>query len=241
MSWYVAPSLQQLRDEVNAVWPGRDKTSDGSVGDLSHLARKSAHNPAPATDPSPGVVRARDFDKDGMDSWRLVTVAINDPRTEVVIYSGSHWSRKYGFERRAYYGANSHHGHVHVEIRPGKKYENDTRAWGVAPSSTPTAAAPTPAPEAHTMAGILVRTDSANPVVWFVDGNTKRILSSGEDQLLFDSGLVPSVTPKWWPVARVEAMANWAPPATADALATLKAVTDGQGRQITAIAVKVGA
>src|SRR6187431_1563394 len=52
MSWRLAKALEELRGEVNAKWPNRDKSSDGSVGDLSHQARKSDPNPNSA-----GVVR----------------------------------------------------------------------------------------------------------------------------------------------------------------------------------------
>jgi hypothetical protein len=125
---YVAPSLQQLLAEVNARWPGRDKTSDGAIGDMSHQARPSDHNPAP---PVIGVIRARDFDKDGMDPWHLVAVAILDHRTNYVIHAGRIWQRIYGFASRPYTGPNAHHGHVHVSIRHGSTWEQDRSPWGI--------------------------------------------------------------------------------------------------------------
>lgn len=45
MPWYLAPSLAQLRAEVNARWPKRSKASDGTIGDRAHSARTSDHNP----------------------------------------------------------------------------------------------------------------------------------------------------------------------------------------------------
>lgn len=235
MGWYVAPALQQLLEEVNATYPGRDKTSDGAVGDVSHSARKSDHNPDYADG---GVIRARDFDKDGMDAWRLVTLAINDHRVQYVIHAGSFWDRKYGFQRRGYTGVNAHHGHVHVSLRHGTQYENDTSLWGVAPPAPTTIAAPTPEVPDMT-AGALIRTTSNDPVVWFYNGSTKRMLKSGEDQRLFDTGLVASMSPKWYSPDDIAAIPD--EDLTYKLVDRLYSVVVGHGRQITAIAIKVGA
>lgn len=126
MTWYVAPSLQQLLREVNARWPGRDRTSDGSVGDTSHQARRSDHNPDPD---SGGVVRARDFDRDGIDPMLLVRVACTDPRTNYVIFNRVIYTRANGFRPAPYGGTNPHTGHVHVSIRHGSAWENSTAPW----------------------------------------------------------------------------------------------------------------
>jgi peptidoglycan hydrolase-like protein with peptidoglycan-binding domain len=61
MSWRVAGALLELRSEIDTRWPNRDRSSDGSIGDASHAASKSDHNPNPA-----GVVRAIDVDADGI-------------------------------------------------------------------------------------------------------------------------------------------------------------------------------
>ena len=68
MSWYVAHSLDQLLAEINASAPGRNKASDGSIGDANHSNSTSDHNPCDCHD----AVCARDFTHDpggGFDSY----------------------------------------------------------------------------------------------------------------------------------------------------------------------------
>lgn len=55
-----------LRAQVDERWPGRDKRSDGWIGDAAHAARKSDHNPD-----ADGWVHALDIDKDGIDAQAL--------------------------------------------------------------------------------------------------------------------------------------------------------------------------
>lgn len=141
-TWYEAPALKTLLKEVNAAYPGRDRKSDGMIGDTAHAARKSDHNPDLSAG---GVVRARDFDKDGLDKHALVQALITDDRVEYVIFEGLIYQRKYNFVPRKYTGVNGHYGHVHVSLRHGKQWENDTRPWGIATpvgSKVPTSGIP---------------------------------------------------------------------------------------------------
>src|SRR5688572_25663599 len=55
----LVPSLVALRTEFNRLFPGRDKTSDGWIGDTAHSATKSDHNPDLR-----GLVHAIDVDRD---------------------------------------------------------------------------------------------------------------------------------------------------------------------------------
>lgn len=124
--WYLAPSLVALRTEINRRWPNRDKTSDGSIGDASHQARVSDHNPDWSAG---GVVRAIDVDNDGIDVDLLLNVLIGDQRVRYVIWDHHIYSRTYNWAKRPYDGADPHTGHVHVSINHTKAAETDTSAW----------------------------------------------------------------------------------------------------------------
>lgn len=131
MSYYLAPSLEKLRSQINQKFPQRDKTSDGWIGDPSHAARKSDHNP---DWDHGGVVRAIDVDVDDRDPVGdlrvlLVNAAKKDPRTYYVISNGYIYSRTYGFSKRKYTGSNGHFHHVHVSIRAGSEFEDSTTTW----------------------------------------------------------------------------------------------------------------
>lgn len=137
MAWRLAGALVSLRAAINARWPNRDKTSDGTVGDPAHFARGSAsdHNPW-ITVNGVGVVRALDIDRDGIDApWlaeqlRLLGAA-GDVRLRdrgYVIYNRritrgdwSGWS--------VYSGSNPHVAHMHVSFARGANGFDDTRGW----------------------------------------------------------------------------------------------------------------
>lgn len=149
--WKLAPSLVDLIDEVDARWPNRKRTSDGSIGDASHAARASDHNPDRDADPMPaGYVSALDITKDSaaqMEELRRKLVA--DPRTWYVIHNGRIWSRTYGFREQVYNGTNAHTAHMHVSLMQtaaGAK----AGPWGVVEVPKPApkpAPAPAPAPK----------------------------------------------------------------------------------------------
>lgn len=149
-TWYLAPSLVRLRDEINARWPGRDKRSDGTIGDLAHQARVSEHNPD-----SWGCVRALDITTKGINPSTVIDAAIKHPATHYVIHDHHIYSRTYGFAKRPYTGSNPHTTHLHVSILNNtsgkateaerKAAEASTLAWGLAFAPAPPVK-PTPAP-----------------------------------------------------------------------------------------------
>lgn len=133
MAWYLAPALVRLRLEINETWPGRDRSSDGSIGDAAHSNRTSDHNPDPAAG---GIVRAIDVDEDGIPAAAVVGQIIRDSRTAYVIYEGRIWENPAAFPGRGYWrkytGANPHDHHFHLSVRRGPAWDSSTRPWGVA-------------------------------------------------------------------------------------------------------------
>lgn len=122
--WFVAPSLLRLRAQVDQVWPQRDRSSDGTIGDPSHAAAVSSHNPCwRCPGRLRGVVRGMDLDNDGDPGQQtpLVTdvkdAAIGDPRVWYVIWNRRIYSRTYGWQARVYTGANPHDRHLHISLR----------------------------------------------------------------------------------------------------------------------------
>jgi len=151
-SFYLAPSLVQYRNEVNARWPQRDKASDGWIGDTSHQARPSDHNPDYSTAAKArgvyGIVRAFDTDEDldgnrtdsGPDAWPIVEqiFANRDPRVRYLIYEGRIIAGDAGpspWQWRPYTGANAHRHHIHLSILSTAAAESDTTPW-LAPKQT---------------------------------------------------------------------------------------------------------
>lgn len=121
--WFPAPVLLSLRDEVNKRFPHRDKASDGIIGDPSHQARVSEHNPCWTCDGKfHGIVRAIDIDSgpDGDPNHDLVRELLNavigDPRVWYVISNRIIYSRTYGWRARAYTGTDPHTNHVHISF-----------------------------------------------------------------------------------------------------------------------------
>ena len=146
-SWILVPCLVTLRSEFNALSPGRDKASDGSIGDLAHTQTSSDHNPdetgnTPTEDAdSINEVHAIDVDKDLRKSGWTMSKAVEiivvrhrqgrDDRLQNVIYNRRIWSRSWGWTARSYTGANAHTQHAHFSARYTTAQERDTRPWGL--------------------------------------------------------------------------------------------------------------
>lgn len=87
----LVPAGVQLRKEIDARWPKRDRRSDGWIGDSAHQARKSDHNPD-----SRGWVHALDIDADLIPGGRK---AAQELANQLIAYARS---GKPGSERIKY-------------------------------------------------------------------------------------------------------------------------------------------
>lgn len=132
MAWRLARGLEKLRAQVNEKWPNRRKDSDGSVGDTSHAARPSDHNPVN------GVVHAIDITHDprgGFDSYAFADLLLKnqDHRVKYIISNrriGSGPSGTAPGSWRKYTGSNAHDHHVHISIVSGA-LQDDVSPWDI--------------------------------------------------------------------------------------------------------------
>lgn len=124
MAWYLNRALTNLRNEVNAQWPSRDKTSDGTIGDLLHQNTTSDHNPD-----RDGSVDAWDMDIDGVDVWKIINQFEKHEASRYWIYDRQIASRSNNWKRERYTGSNPHDKHVHFNTREG--YEDSNKPWGI--------------------------------------------------------------------------------------------------------------
>ena len=119
----LSKSAIQLREQIDDAFPGRDRTSDGWIGDTRHAARKSDHNPD-----AQGWVRAIDIDRDLagkgrkpdvmpdlVDQIRLIAKS-GDKRISYIIFDGKIASSKKTWAWRPYDGINQHNHHAHVSF-----------------------------------------------------------------------------------------------------------------------------
>lgn len=155
MSWRLAESLKKLREQINAAYPKRDKTSDGSIGDAAHASRNSDHNPW-VFDGKQGVVTAIDIDEDlngGKATLEEIVTAIRksrDPRVKYIIYEGRITVAGSNLQRwKKYTGKNAHKQHAHISVHSDRKLYDSRAEWsiGVTPEPPPLPPIPDPEPE----------------------------------------------------------------------------------------------
>lgn len=130
MAWRLNPALSTLRAEVNARWPNRDKTSDGTIGDLAHQGTVSDHNPD-----RDGSVDAWDMDVDGVDVWQVIGAFEKHVAARYWIYNRQIATRANRWRREPYGGSNPHDKHVHLNT--DEDHENSTAPFGIWPPPPP--------------------------------------------------------------------------------------------------------
>ena len=144
-TWVLVPCLDRLRTELNRIAPGRDKTSDGAIGDTAHQSRVSDHNDdevgrVPVHDAdSKHEVHAVDLDTDlrvpGLTMEKVVQHVLArcrgraEKRLRYIIYNRRIWEASNGWRQRAYTGDNPHDRHAHFSASYVTSLEASTASW----------------------------------------------------------------------------------------------------------------
>ena len=144
MTWVLDKGLAKLRDQVDAAWPDRDKSSDGTIGNAAHAAGVSDHNPEhPAPKGNPDYqVDAMDITHDpahGADMQAVFDALreSRDQRISYLIHNGHIMDGDGGLGRpgnqpwvvRKYTGSNPHTHHLHVSV--GDDHHDETQDWAI--------------------------------------------------------------------------------------------------------------
>jgi len=110
--------------QVDHLWPDRNRSVDGWIGDQAHASRESDHNPD-----GRGVVHAVDITaSDVVPDVVLVACAVH-PSTRYVIWNGFIYRRAEHFHGQRYHGASRHTDHLHVSILNTREAEQSHRIW----------------------------------------------------------------------------------------------------------------
>lgn len=148
-AWRVARSLSKLFAQENAISPGRNKASDGTIGDAAHQQGQSDHNPRyVAALGSTPVVLAADITHDpakGIDTYAQADRLrrSKDSRISYVISNRRITGPRYGWNWSSYSGSNPHSKHMHVSV-VATTLADQERNWDLATGATPPPAAAGP-------------------------------------------------------------------------------------------------
>jgi len=150
-AYYVANSLEAELRDYNTIEPKRSKASDGWLGNASHQATRSDHNPDYRAG---GIIRAGDLTTsshgiaglrttEAQREWHKLLIAdlIATEKANPVdrIWYLIHylpgdsypkiWSRTNDWAPKRYYGASPHDHHWHTSIMRTNAAAGDTKRW----------------------------------------------------------------------------------------------------------------
>lgn len=127
MSCRPAPACAAGLAQATALWPNRNRASDGTCASQGH----SQQNPTSDHEPNArGLATAFDLTHDpanGCDCNVLSEQVKDDPRVKYVIWNRRIYNPAISRTWRGYTGSNPHHHHMHVSVTDAA--ENDTRPW----------------------------------------------------------------------------------------------------------------
>ena len=118
-----SPAAIAVLRQATALWPKRNKASDGLLPSLAHQQQNpnSDHNSGLAVDLTHDPAN-------GVDCVDLFQKLKNDRRVSYLIHAGKIWSPQRANEGdRPYDGVNKHPHHLHISIKP--EFANDVSSW----------------------------------------------------------------------------------------------------------------
>lgn len=147
--WRLAKACETLRNQLDVLYPKRDRASDGGIGNAEHSSRKSDHNPW-IVDGRYGVVSGFDVDRELDPESKFFSrdlafalIASRDSRIKYIISDAQICSGNGSMKPwvwRPYSGPNAHKHHMHISVRSEKMYYDDVSRWQFGKAATP----PTP-------------------------------------------------------------------------------------------------
>lgn len=145
--WILISALKVLFAAFDALAPGRDRASDGSIGDAAHEREVSDHNPdetgsVPIHDADHlNEVHAIDVDDDlrvpGLTMERVVQFLLArcrsgaEKRLRYIIYNRRIWRASNGWFQETYTGPSAHTEHAHFSASYVAELEALTASWGL--------------------------------------------------------------------------------------------------------------